>query len=457
MSESLSTNQKEAIGLLSVGTFLEYFDLMLYIHMAVLLNELFFPKTDPATASLLSAFAFCSTYVFRPFGALLFGWIGDNIGRKSTLVITTFMMSISCFIMAILPTYAEIGITASVIMISCRVLQSFAATGEAIGAEIYLTETLKPPMSYKVVSWVAEVCTLGSLAALAIASTVLSLQVSWRLIFGVGCVIAFIGSTARIRLKETIEFSDLKRRMKKAIENISQNQPGVTVSTLKDVDIPSWEEKVEWRTTVAYFLIYSGLPLCFYITFIYGAEVLKYSFHFSAEEIIAHNLKLTVLGFCSGISFILLANYFRPLALVKFRAVAFLLLSPFLSFCMSSQTNLHAFYLLQVLSIVFCLGTVPAIPIFFRHFPVLKRFTYSSLIFSISRAVMYVSTSMGILFLVKCYGNLGILIMTLPVTIGFLWGVLYFEKLEQAETAVFHRDKQKNKHRCCGKILGTPP
>jgi len=61
--QSLTREQKEAVGLLSIGTFLEYFDLMLYVHMAVLLNELFFPKTDPFTASLLSAFSFCSIFV----------------------------------------------------------------------------------------------------------------------------------------------------------------------------------------------------------------------------------------------------------------------------------------------------------------------------------------------------------------------------------------------------------
>src|SRR3984957_5158751 len=98
-SMTLSREQKEAVGLLQIGTFLEYFDLMLYVHMAVLLNELFFPKADPHTAALLSAFAFCSTYVMRPFGALLFGYIGDHIGRKTTVVITTLMMSVSCIIM----------------------------------------------------------------------------------------------------------------------------------------------------------------------------------------------------------------------------------------------------------------------------------------------------------------------------------------------------------------------
>ena len=111
--KSLTRKQKEAIGLLSIGTFLEYFDLMLYVHMAVLLNNLFFPKADPDTAALYSAIAFCSTFVVRPVGALIFGWIGDNIGRKPTVVLTTIMMAFSCFIMANLQTHAEIGITAT--------------------------------------------------------------------------------------------------------------------------------------------------------------------------------------------------------------------------------------------------------------------------------------------------------------------------------------------------------
>ena len=93
---TLTREQKEAIGLLSIGTFLEYFDLFLYVHMAVLLNDLFFPPTDPHTAQLLSAFAFCTTFVFRPLGALVFGYVGDTIGRRATLVITTFMMAIAC-------------------------------------------------------------------------------------------------------------------------------------------------------------------------------------------------------------------------------------------------------------------------------------------------------------------------------------------------------------------------
>ena len=143
---SLTKHHKEAIGLLSIGTFLEYFDLMIYVHMAVLLNELFFPKTDPNTTALISAGTFCTTFVFRPLGALIFGWIGDNVGRKATVVITTATMAISCAIMANLPTYAQIGIAASWAITICRIIQGLTSMGEIIGAEIYLTEFVKPPM-----------------------------------------------------------------------------------------------------------------------------------------------------------------------------------------------------------------------------------------------------------------------------------------------------------------------
>src|SRR5476649_1881276 len=139
---SLNREQREAIGLLQIGTFLEYFDLMLYIHMVVLLNELFFPKTDPHTASLLAALAFCSTFVMRPIGELIFGWVGDNIGRKSTIIITTVMMSCSCLLMANLPTYAQIGISAAWIVTLCRIIQGMSSMGEIIGAQIYVTEMI---------------------------------------------------------------------------------------------------------------------------------------------------------------------------------------------------------------------------------------------------------------------------------------------------------------------------
>lgn len=167
---ALTKNQREAVGLLSIGTFLEYFDLMLYVHMAVLLNELFFPKTDPFTASLITAFSFCSTYLLRPFGALIFGYIGDYIGRKSVVILTTLLMAVSCAVLASLPTYAQIGITASWVITLCRIVQGMVATAEVRGAELYLTESSKPPVQYPLVALITVFSALGTTAALGIAS-----------------------------------------------------------------------------------------------------------------------------------------------------------------------------------------------------------------------------------------------------------------------------------------------
>lgn len=140
--KSLTKEHKKAVGLLSIGTFLEYFDLMLYVHMAVLLNELFFPKADSYTAKIYSATAFCSTFLFRPIGAYIIGRIGDNIGRRATVILTTVMMSISCLIMANLPTYSQIGIMATWIVTICRILQGMSSMEEVVAAELYLTESI---------------------------------------------------------------------------------------------------------------------------------------------------------------------------------------------------------------------------------------------------------------------------------------------------------------------------
>ncbi|OZG31645.1 MFS transporter [Rickettsia endosymbiont of Culicoides newsteadi] len=279
---SLTKEQKEAVGLLSVGTFLEYFDLMLYVHMAVLLNELFFPKSDPFTSSLQSAFAFCSVFVLRPFGALIFGKIGDKIGRKPIVIITTFIMSISCIIMATLPTYEQIGIAAAWLVTVCRMLQGMSSMGEIVGAEIYLTEFVKPPMQYPAVMLVAIFSILGGATALGVASITTKYQFNWRIAFWIGALIAMVGGVARTALKETTDFADAKRRLKNILD-----KSGVSMAKLKDD--PILHEKVSKKTTIALFLIQCGWPLCFYFTYIYCGNILKTQFGYKPEEVINQN------------------------------------------------------------------------------------------------------------------------------------------------------------------------
>jgi MFS family permease len=265
----LDKEQKQAVGLLSIGTFLEYFDLMLYVHMAVLLNELFFPKTDPHTAVLLTASTFCLTYIFRPIGALFFGWIGDNIGRKVTVILTIMFMSLTIIFIANLPTYAQIGITASWSIVICRIIQGISSMGEITGAQLYLSETIKPPVQYPVVAFLGFVVAIGTAASLGVASLIISFGFSWRIAFGLGAVIALVGATARIKLRETPDFADAKLRIKNANErnNLDDKHP-IDYTIIQ-------EEKVNQKTTLALFLMDCMWPLCFYFSYIHCGTILK--------------------------------------------------------------------------------------------------------------------------------------------------------------------------------------
>lgn len=182
---------------------------MLYVHMAVLLNVLFFPPTD----QLLSAFAFCSTFVFRPFGALFFGWLGDELGRKIVVIITATMMSGSCVALAITPTYSQIGITATIIVTLHRIMQGLSSMAEVIGAELYISEIIKKSYRYFYVSLIPGIATTGGMLALGVASLITQYTLNWRYAFWVDSFIALVGSVARSFLKETRDFVDAKRRL----------------------------------------------------------------------------------------------------------------------------------------------------------------------------------------------------------------------------------------------------
>ena len=124
-------------------------------------------------------------------------------------------MAISCITMANLPTYAQIGVTASWFVTICRIVQSMSSLGETIGAELYITEITKPPIQYPDVSLVILSCSLRGMAALAIGCLVTENGFNWRIAFWIGAGIALVGSIARTTLRETPEFVDAKRHLKK--------------------------------------------------------------------------------------------------------------------------------------------------------------------------------------------------------------------------------------------------
>ena len=427
---SLTREQKQAVGLLSIGTFLEYFDLMLYVHMAILLNELFFPKYDPHTATILSAAAFCATFVFRPVGALIFGWLGDKIGRKVTVVITTFMMSISCITMANLPTYAQIGITASILITICRIVQGMSSMGEVIGAELYLTETIAPPAQYPAVAVISVLAALGMTAALGIASLVTSFGFNWRIAFWVGAAVAVIGSLARTTLRETPEFADAKRQLKTTLEKANEDPKSLE-------NHPLLQEKIAKKTFLAYFLIECSWPAIFYFIYVYCADILKDSFGYTAEQVIHQNFIVSIVNLLGFIVLTYLSSRIYPLKILKVKLVVFIIFAISCPYLLDSLRNPLDVLLLQAIVILFISDSLPAAPIFYKHFPVFKRFTCATLIYALSRAFMYVIVSFGLIYLTEYFGHWGLLILFCLISLGFAFGLLHFEKLEKKRENYF--------------------
>jgi MFS transporter, MHS family, proline/betaine transporter len=421
---SLNRDQKEAIGILQVGTLLEFFDLMLYVHMGEVLNELFFPPTDPFTAKLISGITFCSIYICRPFGALIFGYIGDNFGRKPTVIFTTMIMALTCAIMASAPTYVQIGITASFIVTACRIVQGLCSMGEIIGAEIYLTEMIKPPARYAAVSCMVCGYGIGSFMALGVASIALSFGLGWRIAFCIGALIALIGTVARTALRETPDFINAKVKAQKIIKELGGD--------LKKIENnPMLNEKVDKKTSITHFFIQCGYPICFYFVYIYCGGVLKNEFNYNTTQIINNNLIVALVEFL-GVALVTYLSYkIHPLKILKFRMTVFSIFILFLPHLLSTINSPFNVLLIQSFICLFILNSTPADAVLFIHFPIFKRFTYISFMYALSRAGAYVISTLGFIYLVEKFGNYGILVIFVPITINFIVGVLHFEKLEK--------------------------
>ncbi len=382
--EKLGSEQKKAVGLLSIGTFLEYFDLMLYIHMAVLLNELFFPKTDPFTASLLSAFAFCSSYILRPFGALIFGFIGDFIGRKSVIVITTIIMAITCTTIAVLPTYAQIGITASWIITICRMVQGMAASAESRGAEIYITESIKPPLQYPLLAIITVFSAVGTSFALGISSIFTNVNIFgaenqyWRVAFFLGALIGLVGGVARTSLREASEFANKKKMLKM---KFTDNKIEWDKNYFKD----TFDNEKTFLTSLAYFIICCARPPCFYFIYIYCSDVLKHDFGLSAGTIISHNFWVSIVDMCGLLFLAYISSRIYPLTILKAKLFLFFTCIIFFPAAMYTYPSELTVFVFQCLASLFVFDDVPASPVFYKHFPIIKRFTYTSLLSSFAK------------------------------------------------------------------------
>ena len=209
----------------SLGTVFEWYDFYLYGSLAAIMSKQFFSGVNATTGFIFALLAFAAGFFVRPFGALVFGRIGDMVGRKYTFLITIVIMGSGTFLIGALPSYASAGLLAPVLLIALRLLQGLALGGEYGGAATYVAEHAPPGKRGLYTSWIQTTATLGlflSLLVILFTRMLLGSEAfdawGWRIPFLASAVLLVVSVYIRMQLEESPVFLDMKKeaRLSKA-------------------------------------------------------------------------------------------------------------------------------------------------------------------------------------------------------------------------------------------------
>jgi MFS family permease len=251
------------------GTFLEWYDFLTFATLAVVFGPLFFPSSDPTTALLASLATFGVGMVVRPIGAAIFGSIGDRIGRRPVFMITIALMGFATVCVGFLPTYAQVGIWAPILLVSLRLLQGLSAGGEIGGSAVYLTEHAGDSDRGFKTSFLQLMGPLGILVStlqIAVLQNYLSpeefLSWGWRVPFWISLILLLIAFKARMALEETPVYLQLSKTETQSKNPLRDN--------LRDPETRK-------RMFLLFFCISAGGAVLFFCVQVYTSIFLKTS------------------------------------------------------------------------------------------------------------------------------------------------------------------------------------
>ncbi|MDG9857637.1 MULTISPECIES: MFS transporter [Pseudomonas] len=220
-STGVTKEERKVIFASSLGTVFEWYDFYLYGSLAAIIAKHFFAGVNETTAFIFALLAFAAGFAVRPFGAIVFGRLGDMIGRKHTFLITIVIMGVSTAVVGLLPAYSTIGVAAPIILITLRLLQGLALGGEYGGAATYVAEHAPKGKRGFFTSWIQTTATLGlflSLLVIMACRTVLGTEAfeawGWRIPFLLSILLLIISVYIRLQLAESPVFMKMKEEGK---------------------------------------------------------------------------------------------------------------------------------------------------------------------------------------------------------------------------------------------------
>ena len=407
-----------------MGNFMAYFDLMLGVHLSIVLNDIFLPQ-DTGCESILRSITFIMPLCMRPIAALIWGYIGDNFGRKIVLIATMMCMPVCCIFMAFLPSYAQWGITSTLCFFTIRSIQSIMAAGENGSADVYIAEIVAPPKSYFLATVVECTCSLGGLFACLV--SLLSLMIDpisgWKIAFIVGATITVIGSYAIKDLKETPEFLNYTYSKKQK---------------------PESSQKYIFRNILSEGLAHTYVGMFFYVQFAYLPSILERQFGWSSSKILLNSSCLLSAYLIYEILVGILALKIDPRKTLKTLYALGVISCLFFSTQSWLLSSPASIVFMQAFFYVFAIGVLPVIPIFIKSYPVRNRLKSHMWGLVFAKVIAYILTA----FVCEKFNNINILLLIMAGAAGVsLIGACLFkaydEGMSEAEKMQYYNGVSK--------------
>lgn len=423
--KKLSPALKKSITLVLMGNFMEYFDLMLGVHLSIVLNHVFLPQ-DTGYEHILRPITFLMPLCMRPIAALVWGYIGDEYGRKIVLITTMMFMSICCIFLTFLPTYAQWGITSTLCFFLIRSIQSIMASGENGSADVYIAEMVPAPRSYFMATIVECTCSLGGLFACLIGSLSLLIDpvMGWKIAFVIGATIAVLGSYARKDLKETTEFLDFAYQKAQKGKDKQNNTDS--------------KEKYIFRNIVSEGLIFTYVGMFFYVQFAYLPLILEKKFGWTTSMILINSTCLLLLSIVYEFTVGLISLKIDPRRITKtlyITGMACCLFFSTQSWLLSSPATI---IFLQAFFYIFAVGCLPLTPILIKSYPTRHRLKCHMWGLAFFKVISFILTA----FICEKLDNINLLLLVMTAAAGVsLTGVYLFKSYDNGMS-----DEEKEKH-----------